>query len=506
MADVSIHPMDSHNARMVANTHPADWVNPRPARPYNMVVLGGGTAGLVAAAGAAALGARTAIVESRFYGGECLVDGCVPSKTLIRAARCIGEAGRAKRFGIVLPRRPKADFGAVMERVRRVRADISPHDAAGRLRDEYGVDVFLGEGRFSGAREIEVDGDRLSFSKAIVATGSKPAQPPIEGLAEAGYLTNETLFELTELPERLGVIGGGPIGCEMAQAFRRMGSSVTLIERGTGLLSKDDPDAVAVLQRRFEAEKIAMLFEATVTRATTDGEHKQLHVDTADGQHTIEVDRILVGAGRVPSVEGLGLESAGIQYDTKRGVLVDDYLRTTNPDVYAAGDVCLRKRFTHTADASARTALQNALFPVRKRFSSYVVPWCTYTEPEIAHTGLYPHDAARDGIELERMVQPLSDVDRAVIDGDEDGMLIAYLKKGTDRIAGATIVAPHAGEMLSELTLAISSGIGLRELGSIIHPYPTQAEAVKRLADTYNRRRLTPAVSAVLSHWFKWVR
>ncbi|MBD3239614.1 MAG: FAD-containing oxidoreductase [Chitinivibrionales bacterium] len=504
---VTVRPMDAQNERMIANAHPADWVNPQPAPSYNMVVLGGGTAGLVSAVGAAALGAHTAIVESRLYGGECLVDGCVPSKALIRAARSLAEAGRTKDFGVQLTRRPKPDFGAVMERVRRVRADISAHDSAMRLRNELGIDVFIGEGRFRGPRELAVGDTLLRFSKAIVATGSSPAQPPIEGLAQAGYLTNETLFELTELPSRLAVIGGGPIGCEMAQAFSSLGSKVTLIERRERLLLKDDAEAAEVLRRRFEAEKISMLFESTVRRVTVEDDATRLHVETSDGKRrTIDVDRILVGAGRVPVVENIGLEAAGIQYDTKNGVQVDDYLRTTNPDVYAAGDVCLKKRFTHTADAAARAAVQNALFPLRKRFSSYVVPWCTYTEPEIAHTGMYPSDAVRDGIEVERMVQPFGDIDRAVIDGEEDGMLIVYLKRGTDRLVGATLVATHAGEMITELTLAISSGSGLRELGSIIHPYPTQVEAVRRLADTYNRRRLTPAVSTLLSYWFRWAR
>lgn len=498
----AIRPLDDHNRRLLANAHPGDWVNPSPTEPYNLVVIGAGTAGLVSAAGAAGLGAKTALIESRFFGGECLVDGCVPSKALIRCARATADARRVSTFGVKGVGSPSADFPRVMERMRELRSRISAHDAAARFRDEYDIDVFIGEARFTGPNRIEVDGRELSFSRAIIATGSRPAAPPIEGLAETGYLTNENLFELTRLPRRLGVIGGGPIGCEMAQAFRRLGSEVTLVEVKNQILSFEDPGAVAVLQEQFRDDGVKLMLSARVNRVSKAKGGKRLHLTREEGEKAVEVDEILVGIGRAPVIE-LGLEAGGVEYDERKGVLVDDHLRSrSNHAVYAAGDVCLRRKFTHTADASARTAIQNALFPVQKRFSSQVIPWCIYTAPEVAHVGMHPADAQEQGIATEKIAQPFTEVDRAILDGEEKGLVIVYLKEGTDTVLGATIVASHAGEMLNELTLAITEGIGLKKLANVIHPYPTQAEAIKKVADTYNRRRLTPGFKKALSKWF----
>lgn len=499
-----VRPMDVHNERLVANAHPRDWVNPEPAERYNLVVIGAGTAGLVAAAGAAGLGAKVALVERHLLGGDCLNVGCVPSKAIIRSSRVAAAVARAVEYGIRLFRPAEVDFSAVMERMRHLRARTSAHDSAERLRG-LGVDVFFGDARFVGRRSVEVAGRVLRFSKAIIATGARAVHPAIDGLAEAGFLTNENVFELTDRPERLAVFGAGPIGCEMAQAMRRLGCEVTLIESQDRLLAREDRDATAILQDSFERDGVRMLFNASV-KSVTRGNGKVLHLETGGRPHSVTVDEILVGAGRAPNVENLGLETAGVEYDTRAGVKVDDFLRTTNRHVFAAGDVCLALKFTHSADATARIALQNALFWGRKRASALNIPWCTYTDPEIAHVGLYAEEARERGIAVATYERHLSDVDRAVCDGREDGFVKIHAAKGTDRILGATIVAADAGNMISEISVAMAAGMGLASLADVIHPYPTTAEAIRQCGDLYNRTRLTPRLKRILARVLKWRR
>jgi pyruvate/2-oxoglutarate dehydrogenase complex dihydrolipoamide dehydrogenase (E3) component len=504
-APPAILPDTPENRELTASVHPADWVNPRPAGRYNLVVLGAGTAGLVCAAGAAGLGARVALIERHLMGGDCLNVGCVPSKAMVRAARAAFDTRHAGAFGVQGGEGLGFDFGAAMERMRRLRADISHHDSAARFRDELGVDVYIGEGRFVSRDCIEVDGQKLSFRKAAVCTGARAAAPPIPGLEQAGYLTNETVFSLTGLPRRLAVIGGGPIGCELAQVFARFGSRVTLLELAPQILGREDREAAGIIHAAFIREGIELQLGVTIAGIDTRGSEKILRLER-DG-HTIEVaaDEILVGVGRVPNIEGLGLETAGIAYD-RTGVSVSDTLQTSNPNVYAAGDICFPYKFTHTADALARILIANALFMGRQRTSALTIPWCTYTDPEIAHVGMYERDAQAKGIAVTTLTVPLSDVDRAVLDGDAAGFARVHLKKGTDRILGATIVARHAGEMISEFSLAVTNGLGLGAISRTIHPYPTQAGVVKKLADMYNRTRLTPLVRKVLAGWLKWQR
>jgi pyruvate/2-oxoglutarate dehydrogenase complex dihydrolipoamide dehydrogenase (E3) component len=499
-------PEDEHNAKLVANVHPPDWVNPDPVPRYNLVVIGAGTAGLVTAAGAAGLGAKVALVERHLMGGDCLNVGCVPSKALIASARVAAEARRGGQFGIRLPEDVEVDFPAVMERMRRIRAHISHHDSAKRFQSELGVDLFLGDAQFIGRSAIEVGGKTLRFKKAVVATGARAFEPPIPGLEEAGFQTNETIFSLTELPRRLVVIGGGPIGCELAQAFTRFGARVTIVEMGSQFLSREDPDAAGILARRFEQEGIEVLLEAKVDKVEVSSGGKILHVTHAGSSREIVADDILVGAGRTPNVAGLNLEAADVEYDKVEGVIVDDHLCTTNKRIFAAGDVAMRHKFTHAADAAARIVIQNALFGGRKKLSALVMPWSTYTDPEIAHVGMYRKDAEARGIEVDTFVRQLSDVDRALTDGDEEGFVKVHVRKGTDRILGATIVARHAGEMISELTLAMVAKAGLGKLSGVIHPYPTQAVAIKQMADAYNRTRLTPRIRRLFERWFAWTR
>jgi pyruvate/2-oxoglutarate dehydrogenase complex dihydrolipoamide dehydrogenase (E3) component len=324
-------------------------------------------------------------------------------------------------------------------------------------------------------------------------------------LSQAGYLTNETVFSLTELPRRLAVIGGGPIGCELAQAFARFGSQVTLIELSPQILGREDRDAAEILHQAFLREGIGLELGVKVLGVETRAGEKLLRLERDGQTFDVVADSILVGVGRAPNLEGLGLEAAGIASD-KGGVTVSDTLRTSNPRVYAAGDICSAYKFTHMADAQARIVIANALFRGRQNNAALIVPWCTYTDPEIAHVGMYEADAAGKGIGVTTLTVPLAELDRAVLDGESEGFARVHLRKGTDLILGATIVARHAGEMINEFSLAITSGLGMSAIGKTIHPYPTQAEAIKKLADAYNRTRLTPLVKRILAAWLSWQR
>jgi pyruvate/2-oxoglutarate dehydrogenase complex dihydrolipoamide dehydrogenase (E3) component len=494
-------PDDEHDRILLANVHPPGWTNPEPAPRYNLVVIGAGTAGLVTAAAAAGLGARVALVEQHLLGGDCLNVGCVPSKCVIRCSRMAAELRDAARFGVRVPDGVEVDFGAVMARMRGLRARISRTDSAARFRG-LGVDVFLGQGRFTGPDTVEVEGKKLRFKRAVIATGARATHPPIDGLAEAGFLTNETVFTLTERPRALAVIGAGPIGCELAQAFRRLGSAVTLFDSAPQVLVREDADAAEILQRAFVREGIELALSAEITGVVRQGARKIVRY--SGGERT--VDEILVGAGRAPNVEDLGLDTVGVAYDQRRGVVVDDRLRTTNPRIYAAGDVCMNWKFTHAADFAARIVVQNTLFFGRRKLSTLVMPWCTYTDPELAHVGLSEHDAAASGTPIDTFLIPFSEVDRAIADGEEEGFVKVHVRRGSDRIAGATIVARHAGEMLSEVTLAMVGGLGLKTIANVIHPYPTQAEAIRKAADAYNRTRLTPRVKRLFETWLRWTR
>jgi pyruvate/2-oxoglutarate dehydrogenase complex dihydrolipoamide dehydrogenase (E3) component len=501
---VRVLPEDGFNRDLVANVHPPDWVNPEPAERYNLVVIGAGTAGLVSAAGAAGLGAKVALVERELLGGDCLNVGCVPSKALLRCARAAADVRAAGAFGVEVPPGTRVNFPAVMERMRRLRAAISPHDSAARFRS-LGVDVFLGRAVFTARDSVEVGGKTLRFSKAVIATGARAARPPIPGLEEAGYFTNETVFTLTELPPRLAVIGAGPIGCELAQAFARVGSEVTLLGNHSQPLPREDRDAAALVEKALRRDGVRLLLGCEVTRVERQGAEKVLRVECG-GPQEVRADAILVGAGRRPNVEGLGLEAAGVAYGAKEGVHVNDRLRTSNRRVYAAGDVCSRFKFTHAADAMARLVIRNALFLGRAKASALTIPWCTYTDPEVAHVGLYEEEARARGYDVRTFTQELSGVDRAVLDGETEGFVKVHVKAGRGRLLGATAVARHAGEMVSELTLALAQGLGLGALADTIHPYPTQAEAIKKAGDAYNRTRLTPFVKWLLGKWLSWTR
>lgn len=496
-----ILPDDGHNQTLVENVHPREWTNPTPSSRYNLVVIGAGTAGLVSAAGAAGLGAKVAIVERHLMGGDCLNFGCVPSKGILRSARAIADVKGAGEFGVRVPGPVDFDFDAAMARMRKLRAGISSNDSARRMA-KLGVDVFFGQAKFVSRDEVEVDGGRLRFSRAVIATGARAATPSIPGLSEAGFLTNENVFSLTDLPKRLVVIGEGPIGCELAQAFRRFGSDVTILGRGTRLLPREDPDAAAVLRTQFERDGIRLVLGVKIGRVEKRGNAKAILFDEKTPHGEVVGDEILVGVGRAPNVEGLGLEAAGVDFD-RSGVKVDGRLRSTNRRIYAAGDICSSYKFTHAADAMARIVLQNALFFGRKKVSALVIPWCTYTQPEVAHVGLYENQAREQGFDVATFTVPLGEMDRAVLDGEEEGFGRVHVHKKSGRILGATLVAQHAGEMIAEMSLAMTARLTLGTIAKTIHPYPTQAEIWKRLGDAWNRSRLTPKVQRLFQRYLR---
>ncbi|MBN4054823.1 mercuric reductase, partial [Nitrospira defluvii] len=448
---VTVPPDHEHNRMLVNNVHPPDWINPEPTGRYNLVVIGAGTAGLITAVIGAGLGAKVALIERHLMGGDCLNVGCVPSKGLIRASRIWTKVKNSADFGVnVLQDGVKFDFGAALTQMYRSRARISQNDSAQRY-TEMGVDVFIGEGRFTSAHTIEVEGKTLKFVKAAICTGARAAGLPIPGLKEAGYLTNETVFELETLPPRLAVIGAGPIGCELAQAFARFGSQVPVFEQECRVLPREDSDAARIVEQAMVHDRIRFIFNAGIKEVIRRGSDKVIHYMCQSREEELVVDEILVAIGRRPNVEGLNLEMVGVEYDRK-GIKVNSRLQTTNPRIFAAGDICFPFKFTHIADTLAQIVVQNALFPhpLGLGYAStdaLIIPWCTYTEPEIAHVGMYEADAKAKGIDVDTYTFNLDDVDRAILDGEVEGFARVHVKKGTDQILGATIVSSHAGDL-----------------------------------------------------------
>jgi pyruvate/2-oxoglutarate dehydrogenase complex dihydrolipoamide dehydrogenase (E3) component len=495
---------DRSDLDLLRAVHPPGWKNPAPAARYDLVVLGGGTAGLVSALGAAGLGARVALVERALLGGDCLNHGCVPSKAVIRASRAAYDSREGATFGVQAAAPPRIDFPAAMARMRRLRASIAHNDSAARA-TSLGVDVFLGDGRFVGPGALEVAGQVLRFKRAVIATGARAAAPPIPGLAEAGYRTNETLFTLTALPARLGVIGAGPIGCELGQAFRRFGAEVTLVGSEPRVLPREDPDASAVLHRQLEREGVRLVLGGELVRVERRGEERVLVVEKDGVTTRVACDEILVAVGRAPNVEGLGLEAAGVGVE-RAGVVVDARLRTANRRIFAAGDICSAWKFTHAADAMARLVLRNAFFFGRGKASNLVIPWATYTDPEIAHVGMTAVQAASAGSAVRTLTVPFSEVDRAVLDGESEGFARLHVDAKSGRVLGATAVARHAGEMIGAPTLAIGQRLTAGQLSATILPYPTQAEAWRKLGDAWQRTRLTPRTKRVLAQIIAWRR
>jgi pyruvate/2-oxoglutarate dehydrogenase complex dihydrolipoamide dehydrogenase (E3) component len=489
---------DPWNRKLLELVRPPDWENPRPKGRYNLVVVGGGTAGLVAAASAAGLGAQVALVERSLLGGDCLNHGCVPSKGILSAARVAHVVQRGAEFGVRVPEGAvHLDFTTAMERLRRLRASIAHHDSAHRFRD-LGVDVFLGTGRFTSPDTLDVGGATLRFHRALIATGARAHVPTsIEGLQALPFLTNESVFELTELPSSVVIVGAGPIGCEVTQALARFGARVTLVDREATVLPKGDPDAGRVIAAQFESEGIELVLDATVETVRGDDAGMVLDLRQKGQRRSLRAAALLISTGRAANVASLGLEAAGVAFD-RRGVQVDDRLRTTNRRIFAAGDVCTPMKFTHAADAMARIALQNALFLGRKRVSNLVIPWVTYTDPEVAHVGLTARQAADMGDRVTTLTVDMEQVDRAVLEGRTQGFARLHVESQSGQILGATLVSAHAGEAIGEVAVALTAGLKASALASTVHPYPTQAEVWKRLGDLWMRRRLTPRLAGLL--------
>ncbi|HEY8683278.1 MAG TPA: mercuric reductase [Rhodanobacter sp.] len=493
-------PQDACEDKRLADVHPQTWINPEPPGRYALIIVGAGSAGVAAAELAVAMGVKVALVERHLIGGTCLNTGCVPSKALIRTSRLYAEMRDAARYGAKVPDNIEVDFAAAMQRVRRIRSHLSGGSSVRRLA-ALGVDMFFGNVRFTGPDTLLVNEQPLRFAKAMIATGTRPHVPTIPGLREAGFLTNANVFNLTELPPRLLVIGGGPVGCELAQAFRQLGARVTIVQDKPLFLEREERDAAQILSDAFARDGIEVRLNTEVTAVRMQNGHKLVDLISADYRSTIEVDAILTGVGRAPNVQGLGLEAAGVEYDTTSGIAVDDFLCTSNPRIYAAGDVCLVEQYTDTAAASARIVVHNALMRGRKRLSELVIPWCTYTDPEISHVGMYVREANRKGIPVKTFTVPMHQNDRAVTDSEEIGFVKIHIRDGTDTILGATIVARHAGEMINEITLAMVANIGLRTLAKVIHAYPTQAEAIREAAKAYVRTRISQRLRIRLRRW-----
>lgn len=493
---------DASERERISNTRPVSWRNPRPIGRYDLAVIGAGPAGIAAAKTAASLGAKVALVERNAIGGVNLNSGSIPSKTLIRTSRIYADMRDARNYGALIPDGMRVDFAAAMQRVWRVRAGLSRDDSARRLAAD-GIDVHFGDARFVTGDTLNIDGEKLLFRRALIATGARPHIPRIPGLAAAGCLTDQTLFELTELPRRLLVIGGGPLGCELAQALCRFGAQTTIVQAKPLFLGQEERDAAQILAEAFSRDGIEVRLNTTAIAVRTDGGTKLVDLVSDDYRNTIGVDAILAGVGRTPNVEGLNLEAVGVDCDPARGVRVDDFLCTSNARIHAAGDVCLEHSYVESATASARIAVHNALFRRRQRWSTVVIPRCTYTDPEIAEVGISVREARRRGIPIKTFAIPMHEIDRAVADGETAGFVKVHVKGRSDRILGATVVARHAGDLINEITLAMVAGIGLRTLARALHAYPTQGEAVRRAAEAYKRTRLTPRIRARMRRWMQ---
>ncbi len=471
------------------------------AKPeFDLVVIGGGSGGLVVAAGGATLGAKVALIEKHKMGGDCLWYGCVPSKTLIKSARIAHQMRHANRWSIPAAE-PRIELAAVMERVAGVIAQIQPLDSPERFRG-LGVDVILGAGRFIAHDKVEVDGRRLTARNFVIATGSRTAVPPIPGLESVPYLTNETVFDLRENVPRLIVVGAGPIGCELAQAFRRLGSEVDVVDIAPAILPKEDPDLAEVVFRQMRAEGVRFHLGMSIASALgTRGEVRVVLKTRDDTISTLQGTHLLLAAGRKANVEDLGLDAAGVAVDKGR-IVVDGRLRTTNPDVYVAGDVAGGFQFTHVAENHAGVVLRQTLFKLKWTKPSSVVPWCTYTDPELARVGLSETEAQQRNIAHQVYRFPFEEVDRARAEGETEG----FAKLVTDpkgRLLGAGIVGAHAGELITECVLAITQGLRAGDLSAAIHAYPTLASIVRRAADQRQKQALTPASKTWIKRIFR---
>jgi pyruvate/2-oxoglutarate dehydrogenase complex dihydrolipoamide dehydrogenase (E3) component/uncharacterized membrane protein YdjX (TVP38/TMEM64 family) len=487
----------------------AGW--PRPVRfDRNLVVIGAGSAGLVAAYIAAAVKAKVTLIERHKMGGDCLNTGCVPSKALLRSAKLAAQMRRAGEWGIE-PVEPRIDFAKVMERVQRVIREIEPHDSVERY-SGLGVECIEGEAKMTSPWTVEVrtatGTQTLSTRSIVIAAGARPFVPPIPGIEEVGYLTSDTVWDLRELPQRLVVLGGGPIGCELAQAFARVGAHVTQVEMLPRIMIREDPEISAMVADRFRAEGIQVLVNHKAKAFRRDNGEKLLLAETEGREVRIPFDQLLVAVGRVATTEGYGLEELGIPVTRQRTVEVDEHMRTRYPNIYACGDVAGPYQFTHTAAHTAWYASVNALFGRFRRFRAdfSVIPWATFTEPEVARVGLNETEAKEKGVAYEVTTYGIDDLDRAIADGEAHGLVKVLTVPGKDRILGVTLVGEHAGDLIIEYITAMKNGIGLNQILGTIHIYPTLAEANKYAAGNWKRAHAPQGLLRWVERYHSWMR
>lgn len=474
------------------------------AHPYDLIIIGGGAAGLTAAGVAANLGARAVLIEQARLGGDCTWTGCVPSKTLLKAAHVAHQLHHADRYGLTAPQ-AEPDFGRLMRHVRAVREAVYEEADAPPVYEAMGVEVRTGRARFVDAHTVAVatpDGtEQLSGRYVVVATGARAAVPPLPGLAEVPYLTSETLFELERRPQHLGIIGAGPIGTEMAQAFRRLGAEVTVLDRTARILGRDDAELADQLRARLAEEGVTYLLQAEVTSVARQEGGVAVTATVAGRPHELTVDALLVATGRTPHLADLQLDAAGVAW-TPGGIPVDDRCRTNQKHIFAAGDVTDRYRFTHMSEHMAKVAVTNALLKLPMKIDAPHVPWVTYTDPELAHVGATEADLQARGTAYEVYAFPYTKLDRAVTDGEPTGRIKVYAKSWNGRILGADILGARAGEMICEYALAMRHGITLRQISDTIHPYPTYGLGVRRAADQWYVRKQSPLLVRLLQKVF----
>lgn len=515
------------NQLLVEHVHPHDYVNPIVDEPYDLVVIGAGVAGLLSVIVGSWLGKKCALIERHGMGGDCLNTGCVPSKALIACARAAHfvQSSTLADLGISLPQgKIQVDFPRIMERMRSIRAKISHHDSVDRYKRDFCKDVYIGHAEFVGDHDIAVRGDdgsvrTLKFRKAMIATGASPAIPPIAGLQLCPHLTNSNFFNLLTLPPRMLVIGCGPIGLELSQSMQRFGAAVTCLEQGQRLLQREDPDAVDVLEAQLASDGVVIMLGVKIIRINYTPPTSTSTLSTSppsvcltapwglyritievDGQlQVLEAESLLNATGRAPNVHDCGLEQVGVEWDNKTGVHINEYFATANPDIYACGDCATAFKFTHSADFQARIAIRNMFIGTSHKLTDLLIPWCTYTEPEIAHVGKYEQELDSCGIEYESFVRQLADVDRCICDGISRGFVKITIKTGTDEILGATICGSNAGDMISQLTLCMQYGIGVTQIAGTIHPYPTTQEAVRQACLSYNKYFKDPNAAPLMT-------
>ncbi len=486
-ADDTVPGAGTHDQHLfLRRVRPEGWKNPLPRAIYDIAIVGAGPAGIAAATYAARRGFSVALIERNRLGGNSLNVGSIPSKSIIRSARVYAGIDNAEAYGVPTPNEAAIEFAKVTERMRRIRLRVAEHLSVEKL-STLGIDVFFGAARFVGADALLVGDVRLTFRKALVATGAEPRPSDIRGLDDVGYLTSSTIFQLKVLPPRLGVIGGGPLGCELAQAFCRLGSEVTIVQNDPKFLPREERDAAESLSRSLARDGVSTRLNTSVVGARRAGNAKILETVNNGIKNEVEVDEVLLSIGRVAHVRGLDLEHAGVAVDHERGVMVDDFQMTTNPNVYAAGDVCTEHKFANAAEATAGIAVRNALCGARERQSELTIPWCTYCDPEIAHIGLYVWEARERSIPIKSYSIMMSDVDRAITDGEEVGFLKIHIRDGTDQILGATIVASRASELINEMAVVMKAGVGLKQLATVVHTYPAESGAIALAAAAYVR-------------------